>query len=332
MIFDIILGLSVFLISLLGTRLTILALRKRTVLMDVPNLRSNHKAPTPRGGGIAVVMAIVIGLLLADIHYSIVLAIFLLAAVSLLDDLISVPPWVRLLVQAMAVGLPLSLRHAPIFSDALPLWLDRGMAALLWIWFINLFNFMDGIDGISASEMICIGMGFCLLAVFSDAFSHNLFSYSLIVATAGFGFLWWNWHPARIFLGDVGSVPIGFIIGYLLLMASTSGYLFPALILPAYYLADGTLTLLRRLCERKKIWVAHSEHYYQRAVRAGRRHDRVTLYIFGVNLLLILLAVFSALHPHIAVICLAMAYLAVFMLLGFFAHDRTGLSHDSAAL
>ena len=108
MIFYTVLGLSVFLISLLGTRLVILALRKRAAFLDHPNLRSNHQTPTPRGGGIAVVMALIIGLLIADVSYAIVIAMFLLAAVSLMDDLIGVPPLVRLLVQIMAVSMSLT--------------------------------------------------------------------------------------------------------------------------------------------------------------------------------------------------------------------------------
>ena len=186
---------------------------------------------------------------------------------------------------------------------------------------INLFNFMDGIDGLAATEMIGVGIGFCLLSAFAGVtFPHALFAYNLILAAAGCGFLWWNWHPAKIFLGDVGSIPIGFLLGYLLLLAANSGYLFAALILPAYYLSDGTITLARRLWQGKKIWVAHSEHYYQQAVRRGRRHDTVTRYIFGLNILLVFLATLAVINPRIAVIHLAVAYLAVFMLLGFFAH------------
>ncbi len=157
---------------------------------------------------------------------------------------------------------------------------------------------MDGIDGISATEMIGIGIGLCLLAVIDGTFPNPLSVYGLIVAAAGCGFLWWNWHPAKITLGEAGSIPIGFLTGYLLLLAATSGYAYPAAILPAYYLADGTITLFKRLYQGKKIWQAHSEHYYQRAVRNGRRHDAVARYVFGINLLLILLATLSALDPE----------------------------------
>jgi len=305
----------------------LLALRKRTVLIDLPNLRSNHKQPTPKGGGIAVVFALIICLLIADIHYSIVLSILLLAAVSLMDDLIQVPPFVRLLVQVLAVSIPLTTM-APLFGGMFPKWLDHAIVGALWIWFINLFNFMDGIDGISGVEMCCIGIGLCLISVFLGTFPNSFAAYSLILASAGFGFLWWNWHPAKIFLGDVGSVPIGFITGYLLLLAAKSGYVGAAFILPAYYLADSTLTLIQRIGHGKKIWVAHSEHYYQKAVRRGRRHSTVARYICGVNLLLMLLAVLSVLDRDLEGLYVALAYLAVFLLLGFFAHTGPNPHHD----
>jgi UDP-N-acetylmuramyl pentapeptide phosphotransferase/UDP-N-acetylglucosamine-1-phosphate transferase len=315
------LALSCFLISLIGTRLLILALRKRTVLVDIPNLRSNHKAPTPKGGGLAVMMALVICLLVADVNFSIVLSLLILSAISLLDDLIGIPVPVRLLVQVIAVAIPLSGMTEPVFSEVLPLWFDRGIAVLLWVWFINLFNFMDGIDGLAGTEMFCIGFGLCLPAAMAGNFPDQLSVYGLLAVSAAAGFLWWNWHPAKIFLGDVGSIPIGFFLGYLLLLASQHGYFYSVFILPAYYLSDGGITLLSRLHRGEKPWVAHSEHYYQRAVRSGHSHATVTRYIFGINLLLVMLSTLSVLDPEIALFHLAMAYLSVFMLLGFFAHE-----------
>jgi UDP-N-acetylmuramyl pentapeptide phosphotransferase/UDP-N-acetylglucosamine-1-phosphate transferase len=316
------LALCCFLISLLGTRLTILSLRKRTVLLDIPNLRSNHRAPTPKGGGLAVVTALVICLLVADIDYSIVLSLLLLAAISLLDDIIGVSPIVRLLVQFLAVALALSTFREPLLSVLLPHWLDTVFIAVLWVWFINVFNFMDGIDGLAGIEMFCIGFGLCLPAVLMGHFPNTLAVYSLLAACAAAGFLWWNWHPAKIFLGDVGSIPLGFLLGYLLLLALKQDYGYSAFILPAYYVSDGGITLLSRLWRREKIWVAHSEHYYQRAVRAGRSHAAVTRYVFGLNLLLILLSTLSMLEPQMALFHLSLAYLSVFMVLGFFAHSH----------
>lgn len=315
----IILTFCAFMISLLGTRLLIMALRQRTLMLDIPNLRSNHSKPTPKGGGVAVVFAMLIPMLTADLNYVLLLSVFLLMAISLLDDLIGVPPLVRLLVHVLAVSVPLSMVTAPLFGGLFPLWLDKLIVGALWVWFINLFNFMDGIDGISASEMIAIGLGLAIISILSGTFPTTLTTYGLIVTAAAWGFFWWNRHPARIFLGDVGSVPIGFLLGYLLLIAAYSGYGHAALILPAYYLADSTVTLLRRLAAGKKIWQAHSEHYYQRAVRSGKRHDTVVHTIFGMNILLIFLAVQSTLEPSLAWFELLLAYLSVGLLLGFFS-------------
>ena len=319
MTFYITLTMVVFLISLIGTRLLILSLRGRKLLADHPNFRSNHSAPTPRGGGLAVVVALSIGLMIADIPYAILFSFFLLAAVSLLDDLISLPAWVRLLVHGLAALISVQL-FPPLFGDALPLWLDRALVALAWVWCINAFNFMDGIDGITATEMISVGLGFCLIYGVLNQFPAPLAVYGMVVASAGMGFLWWNWHPAKIFLGDVGSIPIGFIVGWLLLLAVHSGLAFPALILPAYYISDSAITIIRRAWAREKIWQAHSKHYYQCAVRGGRRHDTVVCYIIGLNILLFALAAFSVLDSENDWLYAASAYMAVFMILGFFAH------------
>lgn len=323
------LALVAFLISLLGTRLLIFTLRHRKTLLDIPNPRSNHRRPVPRGGGVAVIFAMMICMSIADLGYDVMFSVFLLAAISLLDDVKKISPFVRLLVHLLAVIIPLSTINAPIFGGWLPEWLDKAAAALCWVWFINLFNFMDGIDGISATETITIGVGLSLVLAFSAAFPSPLATYGLIAAAAATGFLWWNWHPAKIFLGDVGSVPIGFVMGYLLLLAAISNYPYAAIILPGYYLADGTITLFKRLYQGKKIWVGHSEHYYQQAVRRGRSHGTVTRYIAGMNMLLIFLSVQSALEPDLAGFHVVMGYLSVLMLLGYFAHANPHPHHDN---
>lgn len=325
MTFYLIVALSVFSISLLGTRLVLLELKNRPFLIDIPNARSNHTMPIPRGGGIAVITAMVIGLLLMNAGYGIILSLLILAAVSLIDDLLDLSPILRLAVQCLAVTIPLSAMEDLAFGGLFPVWMDKAIIGFMWVGFTNIFNFMDGIDGISASETVSIGSGFCALCIFTGMFPSELFSYSLVVAVAACGFIWWNWHPAKIFLGDVGSVPLGFILGYLLLLAATNGYGYAAAILPAYYVADGGITLIKRLIKRQKIWVAHSKHYYQRAVRKGMRHDVVVRYIIGINLLLIMLAILSVLHAELAIVYLAVAYMAVFMLLGVFAYDTKSL-------
>lgn len=321
MTFYIILALSSFLISLLGTRMTILVLRKRNAYRQT--VIPGQPLPTHKGGGIAVVFAMLICLMIADVSYGIVLSLLMLTAVSLLDDLIKVHTAIKLLVQLMAVSIPLSMLQVPVFSEELPLWLDRSIAGFLWLWFINLFTFMDSSDGISPTEMICVSLGLCLISIFNNTFPDALSTYSLIVFSVGCGFLWWNWHPAKIYMGEVGSVPVGFFMGYLILLAVLSGYGYAAMILPAYYLADGSITIISRLMKRKRIWASHSEHYHQIAIKKGMRTETAVKFVFGVNLLLILLAVIATMNPEIAMLEAGVAYMCVFMVMGFFAYDHT---------
>ena len=329
MTFYILLALSSFLITLIGTRLTILALRQRVVPIDPASLRTGYKKPTPTGGGIAVVMALIICLLVADIDYCIIFAMFLLTAIALLSDLIHIPFPVRFLVQLFAVLLAVNVVPVPdfghIFSTSFPLWLDKTIAIALWVWFINVFSLMDGINGMSPMEMICIGMGMCLITVLSGSvFPDVLSSYALIVVAAGCGFLWWNWYPAKILMGDVGTIPIGFLLGYLVLLTIDSGYPYAAAILPAYYVSDASLTMIRRVYKGKKPFAPQPDYYYLRALHSGRKQDAVVRYIFGIHFLLIFQAVFSVIDPALSIFYVGMAYATVFMLLGFFAHT----AHD----
>jgi UDP-N-acetylmuramyl pentapeptide phosphotransferase/UDP-N-acetylglucosamine-1-phosphate transferase len=181
----------------------------------------------------------------------------------------------------------------PLFQGLLPLWLDATIAAIGWIWFVNLFNFMDGIDGISSVEAIGIGSGIALIGFLTMEAQTAMPWHGLVIAAAAAGFLVWNWHPARIFLGDIGSIPLGYLLGWLLLSLAAAGDLQAAIILPLYYLVDATLTLLRRLQQGEKIWQAHREHYYQKAVQNGRSHSQVSRAVGVTNIALIGLAALS---------------------------------------
>ena len=220
----------------------------------------------------------------------------------------------------LAVLIPVSVMNEPVLGGLLPLWVDKTLTVLLWVWLIHVFNVMDGIDGITPTETISIAGGLALILAINGAFPNPLAVYSLVVMAAACGFFWWNWYPAKILLGEAGSAPIGFLLGYLLLVAIASGYGAAAAILPAYYLCDAIFTPLRRLYQGKKMLEQHHEHYYQLAVLGGRRHDAVVRYIFGINLLLIFLATFAVLNPELGIICVATAYMGTFMMLGFFAY------------
>jgi UDP-N-acetylmuramyl pentapeptide phosphotransferase/UDP-N-acetylglucosamine-1-phosphate transferase len=213
----------------------------------------------------------------------------LLACASWLDDWRGLPPAVRLAAQLAAVvlGLVAVTPARPIFHGWLPPWLDIAAVAVLWVWFVNLFNFMDGSDGLAGGEAAAIGAGLALFAAVGAGADPALLGLAGAIAAAAIGFLVWNWAPARIFLGDVGSVPLGYLVGYLLLLVANRGYWRIALILPLYFLADATITLLRRLARGERVWQAHREHFYQRAVQRGLAHAAVARRVIVADLLLI---------------------------------------------
>jgi UDP-N-acetylmuramyl pentapeptide phosphotransferase/UDP-N-acetylglucosamine-1-phosphate transferase len=212
-----------------------------------------------------------------------------LGGLSWADDRVNLPRRLRFPVHVAVVAAALAVAppDAVVFQGVLPLWADRLVTALAWVWFVNLYNFMDGIDGISGGQTASLGLGIAGLALGLGAGVASglpLAVLGMIAAGAGGGFLLWNWHPAKVFLGDVGSIPLGYMLGWLLLILAFSGYLAVAFILPAYYLADATLTLLSRAVRGASVVAAHREHFYQRAVHVGGlRHDQVVIRVLVGN-------------------------------------------------
>jgi UDP-N-acetylmuramyl pentapeptide phosphotransferase/UDP-N-acetylglucosamine-1-phosphate transferase len=275
------------LLTCLTTRVLIPILAYREIL-DRPNERSSHRVATPRGGGIAVIGSILLAwVVLARAEsvpsgvVGIVLGAALLGAVSWFDDLRGLSPVVRLLPQAAAVAIGILVLPGP--RDLLYL----AAIGFLWIWWINLFNFMDGIDGLAGSEAAAIGAGLLLFGSVGAGADPALQAFVAAVTGAAIGFLVWNWSPARVFLGDVGSVPLGYVLGFLLLGWAVRGYWKIALILPLYFLADATITIARRLLRGERIWQAHREHFYQQAVRRGLSHAAVVKRVIAADLVLI---------------------------------------------
>jgi UDP-N-acetylmuramyl pentapeptide phosphotransferase/UDP-N-acetylglucosamine-1-phosphate transferase len=285
---------AAFFVSCLGTRLLIAFLRRRRIL-DVPNERSSHTVPVPRGGGIAVVGTIAAawaGLCIAGLlpraEFLVPAVALGLGIVSWIDDWRGLSPAPRLLTQFVAVGVTMGMLPAgALFQGWLPPALDAIATALLWVWFVNLFNFMDGIDGIAGSEAAAIGLGTMLVASSGRMLDLGIAFPAAAIVLAALGFLVWNWSPARIILGDVGSIPLGFLIGFLLRELALRGLWRAALILPLYFLSDATVTLLRRLARGERVWQAHREHFYQRAVQRGLSHDAVVLRVIAANVVLI---------------------------------------------
>lgn len=303
-------------------------------VLDVPNERSSHTRVTPRGGGLAPSAALVAGLSVAAIWSSQVWPlVFAIAAGGLSflffrDDQRSLGIWVRLGAQAVAVVVGLSVASTswpPLFEGDVPVALLFPVLGIGWLWFVNLYNFMDGIDGISGVETASIGFGVAAVVAVShdgtpSGLSLAVFAGGLMFAGAGVGFLTANWHPARVFLGDAGSVTLGFLGGGLLICLATAGQPFAALILPAYYVVDATMTLGRRQLRGEKIWQAHRQHAYQMAVCGGFSHSDVCWKLIGVNAALGLFAVISTWAPALAVIA---AYVAAFGLYTFLLSKNT---------
>ncbi|MBM09202.1 MAG: glycosyl transferase [Magnetovibrio sp.] len=291
----------VFIITFISTRSLIRALSNRAIF-DTPNHRSSHEIPTPRGGGIAILSALlpawfIISLVFPGSHgavSAIILIALLLAAVSWIDDLREIGQVSRFAIHIVCVASALLFAPlgGPIFAGHFPPAIDLFLTALIWVWFINLFNFMDGIDGMAGVQTASIGIGLSLTSMLGE-FKEARLAFGLTLAAAAFGFLRWNWHPARIFLGDVGSIPLGFLIGWLLLFLASEGQPLPALILPLYFIVDASITLVRRMSRREKIWQAHREHFYQLAVQRGMSHDQVSSIVAILNMVLIALALVS---------------------------------------
>jgi UDP-N-acetylmuramyl pentapeptide phosphotransferase/UDP-N-acetylglucosamine-1-phosphate transferase len=280
-------ALATGLLTCLTTRLLIPILAHREIL-DCPNERSSHQVPTPRGGGIAVIGATLLAWAvfartesMPSGVFGIVLGAVLLAAVSWFDDLRGLSPLVRLLAQAAAVAIGIVVLPGP--RDLFYL----AAIGFVWIWWINLFNFMDGIDGLAGTEAAAIGAGLLLFAGVGAGADPALRTLAAAVTGAAIGFLVWNWSPARIFLGDIGSVPLGYVLGFLLLDLAVRGRWTIAVILPLYFLADATITLVRRLLRGERVWQAHREHFYQHAVRRGLGHAAVVKRVIAADLVLI---------------------------------------------
>jgi Fuc2NAc and GlcNAc transferase len=266
-------------------------------VLDLPNERSSHEHATPRGGGASIVLVVSIAAVVLaargalDSHLALALLVggAAVATVGFLDDREALPPGVRLIVHlAAATWAVIRLGGLPplqIGDQVVQLGLAGDVLAVLGIvWTLNLFNFMDGIDGIAASEAIFVALGGALLTP-SLVNGPGVGFAALVFAAACGGFLLWNWPPASIFLGDVGSGYLGYVIAVLALSASRDNpvALWVWLILGGTFFADATVTLVRRLLQGERVHQAHCCHAYQWLARRWGSHRKVTLALLGVN-------------------------------------------------
>ena len=246
--------------------------------LDVPNDRSLHTRPMPRSGGLAIMAGVAAGFAILQTPLVIVLPVALLVAVSHLDDLRGLPIFARFGAQLVAA---LWFAFGALAAVPLPL-LVCIVFGILWV--TNLYNFMDGSDGL-AGGMTVIGFAFLGAGAWMSR-DDALLIECAIVAAAGAAFLLFNFPPARIFMGDAGSVPVGFLAVALSLAGWRDGdfpFWFPAVVF-APFVADATLTLLKRMLAREPFWRAHNKHYYQRLVRMGWSHRGLALAEYALML------------------------------------------------
>ncbi len=261
-------------------------------ILDIPNQRSSHTVPTPRGGGLAVAAAFCLCLLVAG-AWGLVLPSLLMAAVGggsavaaigFVDDRGHVPARWRLLVHFLAAAWAVAwlggMPALPIGGYATDLGAAGVLAAIfLTVWLLNLYNFMDGIDGLAGVETVTVAAGAALLLLFTDQPAAAVGP--ALLAAAGSGFLFWNWPPARIFMGDAGSGFIGFVLAVFALSGALSFWSW--LILLGVFLVDASYTLSRRLLRGERVYEAHRSHAYQRAARRHGAHRPVTLAVALIN-------------------------------------------------
>ncbi len=279
----------------------------RRYALAKPDARSSHRTPTPQGAGMAVIAATVAAILIAaGLRWfglgfaaplpAVIAAALVMAGIGAIDDIHPLAAAPRLLLQAIIVAgviytLP-DLRIVPL----LPWWLERLVLVLGGLWFVNLVNFMDGIDWMTVAEVVPLTAGLVGLGV-AGALPPYGTLVALALGSAVLGFAYFNRPVAKVFLGDVGSLPIGLLLGWLLLLVAAGGHLAAAIVMPLYYLADATVTLLWRLIRGEPVWKAHRTHFYQRATDRGFTVLNIVARVFLVNLCLCALAVMTVLLP-----------------------------------
>jgi Fuc2NAc and GlcNAc transferase len=293
-------------------------------VLDVPNARSSHLLPTPRGGGVAIVVTVLpaIGVMYArgnvasDLAAALLIGGPLVALIGFIDDLRSVSVSARLAVQFAAFGWCVyclgSLPPIDLGFAVVNLGVGGSIAAVVFlVWFLNIYNFMDGIDGIASVEAISV-MTFATLLLFWQRGEPSIVFALLAVAAAAAGFLIWNWPPARIFMGDAGSGFLGFFVGAIAWATIVRGRLsiWVWLILLGVFVVDATVTLLRRWSRGANLTEAHRSHAYQRLSRKYQSHLKITLGVLIINAFwLDPLAYLAAARPALGAACAVIAWL-----------------------
>lgn len=321
----------IFLLSFLLTAFFRSYALKKNIL-DIPNERSSHHLPTPRGGGVAIVVTFMTSLVYVYLNHVIPLADFIgllsvtffVAAIGFMDDKYSLSARWRLIGHFLSAiwgifwigGLP----DLVFFGINIQLgFIGSVLSVFYLVWMLNLYNFMDGIDGLASLEAICVCFGMCILYFVVGA--HELIVLPLSLAMAVLGFLCWNMPPAKIFMGDAGSSFLGILLGLLSLQAAwhSPKFLWCWLILLGVFIVDATVTLFRRFLRGAKVYEAHRSHAYQFASRHFGKHLPVSLGVSFINIFWLLpISLCAALSLMDGAIALVIAYIPLIFIAFFF--------------
>lgn len=303
--------LAPFLVGMCSWLCMAILIRTRGLPVDLPNERSLHSIPVPRSGGLGIMIpAIAVGWLVAPALHGIILCSALLALLSFADDRHSLAPALRLAVHVAVAGIACFLMPFNWHLIA-PL-----LAIPAIVWMTNLYNFMDGSDGLSGGMAV---IGFGTYAVIAGAANHTeLFIFSASLSLSALGFLFYNFHPARIFMGDVGSIPLGFLSAALGLFGWHEGVwslAIPILIFSPF-IADASITLARRILAGEKFWLPHRNHYYQRMIQMGWGHFRTAISAYVIMLTAAVSAVILPSYPLTGQLIGIAIWMVIYLILG----------------
>lgn len=292
-------------------------------LVDKPDNRRLHMDATPTAGGVAVVFSFMLGFILLDYKlYSFAYSLYILPPIAILssiclyDDIYEIPVSVRLaahLSVAAFLVYKFLLPHQ-LFHGELGKYEDFILAFFALAGFCNIYNFMDGIDGITVSESVHLSLTIIILSILRYdviIYVDLVLLIAVLVLVCSLAFSFYNWHPASIFIGDVGAISIGMLLGFcLMLIAASAMKLFVAVIIASlYYLADGGLTIIIRLFKGERIWLPHLNHFFQQAIRKNIPRKKITIDIILCNYWLMLLSI-SSLYYSVLSLALATIWVA----------------------
>ena len=315
---------------------------KKNSILDHPSSRGNHEKSMPKGAGIILIPAVIISVsLYFFIENSIntkwlvfLLSIFFLFLISLIDDIKSLPAILRLIIHSLCVIISVYCMKDDItsflnnmdivikfnISESLLFYLLASLIILSWLWLINLFNFMDGMDGLTALQMIFLALTLNIISLMNH-FNNDFQFISLVLFSVFLAFFRHNKPQAKIFLGDSGSIPSGYIAGFILIESLfKQGPFFPILIILLYFILDSTITLIIRSLNNNNLFSAHSDHFYQKMIRKGYSHQYVLKKVMFLLIFLILMS-FISLKYHLISFSLALIT-TVFTLIFFSVRSK----------